>query len=76
MFEANYDKTRKVRLLGVGMSSFRDDVGHQLSLFEKEIDNHSDLDTLEDLVRKKFGKNAISRAEGLRKSKDIDRWFE
>ena len=64
LFEENYQKNRKVRLLGVGISSFIDEIGHQFSLFEKNIENNK-LDFLEDLVKDKFGKHSILRAESL-----------
>ena len=76
LFSTNYEKKRKVRLLGVGMSGFEDKTGAQLSLFEQSNGKPSELDIVEDLVRKKFGKNAISRAAGLSKTKDQDRWIE
>jgi nucleotidyltransferase/DNA polymerase involved in DNA repair len=76
LFKSNYDKRRKVRLLGVGMSGFMDKIDRQISLFDDSVKKTSDLDLIEDLVRKKFGKNAINRAEGMRKSKNPDRWFE
>jgi nucleotidyltransferase/DNA polymerase involved in DNA repair len=76
LFSANYERKRKVRLLGVGISGFHDKTGGQLSLFEQSDEKPSELDIVEDLVRKKFGKNAISRAEGLSKTKDQDRWIE
>jgi len=76
LFTSNYDKRRKVRLLGVGMSGFKEQESEQLSLFDQPRKKISDLDSVEDLVRKKFGKNAINRAEGMRTSKDPDMWFE
>jgi nucleotidyltransferase/DNA polymerase involved in DNA repair len=76
LFECNYDKRRKVRLVGVGMSGFKEKTDRQMSLFDKIDNKTSNLDEVEDLVRKKFGKNAINRAEGMRKSKNPDRWFE
>jgi nucleotidyltransferase/DNA polymerase involved in DNA repair len=76
LFSANYERKRKVRLLGVGISGFHDKTGGQLSLFEQSDEKPSELDIVEDLVRKKFGKNAISRAEGLSKTKDQGRWIE
>ena len=76
LFEHNYDKRRKVRLVGVGMSGFKEKTGQQMSLFDEREKKSSDLDVVEDLVRQKFGKNAINRAEGMRKSKDPDQWFE
>ena len=76
LFERNYDKRRKVRLVGVGISGFKEKPDSQLSLFDDINKKTSDLDVVEDLVRKKFGKNAINRAEGMRKSKDPEQWFE
>jgi len=76
LFESNYDQQRKVRLLGVGMSGFDEKISQQLSLFDDPEKKISDLDIVEDLVRKKFGKNAINRAEGMHKSKDPDLWFD
>ena len=70
LFQKNYGQGRKVRLLGVGVSGFIDELGHQLSLFERKIEEEGTLDSLEDLVREKFGKHAISRAESLSKGKD------
>jgi len=72
LFGKTYIRGRRVRLLGVGVSSFVDEIGHQLSLFEKRIEGSGKLDTLEDLVREKFGKHAITRAESLEKRKKID----
>jgi len=76
LFELNYDKSRKVRLLGVGMTGFNEKPFQQMSLFDEIDSKISNLDMVEDLVRKKFGKKAINRAEGMRKSKDPDQWFE
>ncbi len=76
LFEKHYDKIRKVRLLGVGMSGFQLAVNQQLSIFDQADKPKSDLDAVEDLVRKKFGKYSISRAEGMRKSKGYETWFE
>jgi nucleotidyltransferase/DNA polymerase involved in DNA repair len=76
LFESNYDNRRKVRLVGVGMSGFKEKMGEQISLFDQNGKKPSNLDIVEDLVRQKFGKNAINRAEGMRKSKDPDQWFE
>jgi nucleotidyltransferase/DNA polymerase involved in DNA repair len=76
LFELNYDNRRKVRLVGVGMSGFKQKTYTQLSLFDQSEKKTSELDIVEDLVRQKFGKNAINRAEGMRKSKDSDMWFE
>jgi nucleotidyltransferase/DNA polymerase involved in DNA repair len=76
LFTKNYDQARKVRLLGVGISGFAEKSAIQLSLFDPVNPVRSKLDDLEDIVRKKFGKNAISRAEGMKKTQDDERWFE
>lgn len=76
LFDANYQTDRKIRLLGVGMSSFELKSDDQLSLFTEQNRIKSKLDIVEDTVREKFGQNAISRAEGLRQSNDEERWFE
>jgi nucleotidyltransferase/DNA polymerase involved in DNA repair len=76
LFNSNYDKQRKVRLVGVGLSGFIKKTSEQLSLFDQPEKKTSDLDHVEDMIRQKFGKNAINRAEGMRKSKDPDMWFD
>jgi len=57
---------RRVRLIGVGVSSL--DVGGpvQKSLFdEPDRARHSDLDRISDQIREKFGTEALHRASGL-----------
>jgi nucleotidyltransferase/DNA polymerase involved in DNA repair len=76
LFDKNYDQSRKVRLLGVGVSGFEQKSDQQLDLFDHKQKEESKLDEVEDLVRKKFGKNAINRAEGLSKTSEEERWFE
>jgi len=70
LFDNNYQSGRKVRLLGVGVSGFGKETNRQLSLFDKQSMQDEKLDELEDLVKKKFGKKSIQRAEGIRR-KDI-----
>jgi DNA polymerase-4 len=65
LFTNNYEKGKKVRLLGIGVSSFLDEIGYQLSLFEKNMEDDNKLDVLGDLVKNKFGKSSILRAESL-----------
>jgi nucleotidyltransferase/DNA polymerase involved in DNA repair len=65
LFDTHYQKGRQVRLIGVGVSGFVDEVGEQISLFEKKMRGNTQLDELEDLVKSRFGKHAIGRAEGL-----------
>ncbi len=67
LFELNYQTGRRVRLLGVGVSSLGTDTGRKLSLFEKHIDESENLDRLEDQIKEKFGKKSILRAEGMLK---------
>ena len=75
LFDNNYQSGRKVRLLGVGVSGFGTEKYRQLSLFDKATVQDAKLDKLEDLVKKKFGKKSIQRAEGIRR-KDIFNDFE
>ncbi len=65
LFEESYQPGRRVRLLGVGVSQFGTEAGRQLSLFDAGEEKTDPLDELEDIVRNKFGKNAITRAGGL-----------
>ena len=75
LFNNNYQSGRKVRLLGVGVSGFGSENARQLSLFDKSTVQNEELDKLEDLVKKKFGKKSIQRAEGI-KRKDVFNDFE
>ncbi len=65
LFEKNYIPGRAVRLIGVGVSGFRDNRGQQLSLFDRDIEKVRVIDELEDKVREKFGTGAIKRADTL-----------
>jgi DNA polymerase IV len=65
LFHTNYQTQRKVRLIGAGVSGFKDDVGTQMDIFENRLTETGRLDNLEDLVKKKFGRKAIGRAEGM-----------
>ena len=65
LFDKNYQTQRKVRLLGVGVSGFSEQAAEQLSIFSKKQKTDSRLDEVADLVRDKFGRHSISRAEGL-----------
>jgi DNA polymerase-4 len=65
LFIDNYQQGRKVRLIGVGISGFSDDIGRQMDIFECGLKKNDRLDVIADLVKKKFGRKSISRAEGL-----------
>jgi DNA polymerase-4 len=66
LLDKNLQKGRKVRLLGVGVSGFVDELGHQLSLFEGTVEQDNRIDKLADMIKNKFGKKAISRAASLK----------
>jgi len=70
LFEHNYQQKRPVRLLGVGVSSFGPSSGRQLSLFEQQQSSVDALDQLQDVLKKRFGKKIIVRAETLAKKND------
>lgn len=65
LFDNNYQKGRKVRLLGVGISGFQNEPGDQLSLFDNQVKKHDRIDQLQDALTNRFGKQIISRAESL-----------
>ena len=84
LFEKNYAAGRKIRLVGVGVSADFDGRGRlgavgvsgfdkssteQLSLFDAPVKKIEKLDKLEDLIKKRFGNKAISRAESLKLEK-------
>ena len=71
LFKKNYQKGRRVRLLGVGVSGFTEQPGgEQLSLFEGKRTTRSELDRLQDIITERFGKKVVARAESLRRKKD------
>lgn len=72
LFKKAYQTYRKVRLLGVGVSGFTRESDYQLSIFDDPGDENSRLDVVADLIKSRFGRSSITRAEGL-KSKKPDR---
>jgi DNA polymerase-4 len=72
LFDNNYQQGRKVRLLGVGISGFKNEEGDQLSLFDNQIKKHDRLDQLQDALTNRFGKHIISRAESLNGNNHYD----
>jgi predicted NBD/HSP70 family sugar kinase len=73
LFKHNYQKGRKVRLIGVGVCGFGKNEGEQLNLFDRKTIKTSRIDKLEDDLIKKFGKHIIHRAESLRNRKPSGR---
>lgn len=73
LYEKNYQKNRKIRLLGVGVSGFGESPGEQLNLFENRSGKNSRIDRLEDDLIKRFGKKIISRAESMYKKNQSGR---
>ena len=64
-----------VRLIGFGVSNLSQPGMEQLQLFdEREREQQRSLDAVADAIAEKFGKNAIHRAAGLKKS--VDRKME
>ncbi len=66
LFDGCYNTGRPVRLLGVGVSNVESEQGRQLSLFDDESPQKP-LDDLEDAIKKRFGEQAIHRADGLKR---------
>ena len=73
LFDNNYQRGRKVRLLGVGISGFKNEQGDQLSLFDNQVKKHDRIDQLQDALTNRFGKHIISRAESMN-GKKYDDW--
>lgn len=65
LFDMNYSKGRKIRLIGVGVSGFKETSVSQLSLFESGNKKFKALDALEDKIKVKFGSKSIKRADSL-----------
>ena len=65
LFNTNYQKSRKVRLIGVGVSGFDERCGHQLTLFNNNYSKYEKIDKLQDDLINKFGKKSIYRAESM-----------
>jgi len=65
LFLKFYQSRRKVRLLGVGVSGFGKPAARQLSIFDEKKQDTTRLEIVEDLIKKRFGKGSIGRAEGI-----------
>ncbi len=71
LFSQNYEKGRAVRLLGVGVSGFGVSPAEQLDLFAPESLQTNALDQVQDAINRKFGRNAITRAETISTKKRL-----
>lgn len=69
LFEANWERGKPVRLIGVGVSNFEDSA-QQLSLWESAQDKKSRQlqHTLDDL-KERFGDSVIKRGSNIRKNR-------
>ncbi len=65
LFNENYQRGRKIRLLGVGLSGFGKMQTEQLSLFDAQDRKSKKLDQIQDLLTNRFGKKIISRADTM-----------
>lgn len=69
LLEENWNKSRPVRLLGIGLSNITDDVSEQLSIFDlnKEIKDgnwkEEKLERAMDAIRNRFGSETVKRAK-------------
>jgi hypothetical protein len=61
----------KVRLIGLGVSQFDEELGEQLTFFDESLPQARNIDSLIDLVEDRFGKGMIKKAT-LMKSDDIE----
>lgn len=67
LFEANWIKGKPVRLIGVGVTNFEENV-QQLSMWESEHDKKSrQLQSTLDDLKQKFGDSAIKRGTNIQK---------
>ena len=69
LFQKNYQTGRKVRLVGVGCSSFESEA-KQLLLFENGDEKQSKLDQVQDLISNRFGRHVLKRAESISPKKN------
>ncbi len=70
LFLCHWNRARKIRLVGVTVSSLssKDDFMHQLALFEED-EKRQRVTAAMDKVRDRFGENAITRASLVRPGK-------
>ncbi|MFP3895416.1 MAG: DNA polymerase IV [Anaerolineales bacterium] len=62
LLDENWQRTRPLRLLGVGVSSLVEESGYQLRLFDRSDQRRVRLNRALDDIRNKFGPDAIGRA--------------
>jgi DNA polymerase-4 len=72
LFLSHWNRARKIRLVGVTVSSLsaKDDFMRQLALFEED-EKRRRVTTAMDKVRDRFGENAITRASLIRPGKKL-----
>jgi DNA polymerase-4 len=70
LFEANWDRRRLVRLVGVGTSNL-EQPARQMRLFEQEDQRQAQLDAALDRIRGRYGNGAIQRASLLEEPEEL-----
>jgi len=76
LLEENWDCSKPVRLLGIGLGNFKEEFNRQLSIFdlnEDIIDNNKREERLEkamDAIRSRFGRDTVKRAKLIYKKQN------
>ncbi len=60
------DRKLSIRLIGIGVSGFKDSKLSQGMLFDDEQEQHSQLDNVADNIQDRFGSNALQRGSSLK----------
>lgn len=71
LLEENWDISRPVRLIGIGLSNISDEAAEQISIFDITKSNTCDkkeekLEKAVDIIRQRFGEDKIKRAKILK----------
>lgn len=63
-----------IRLVGVSLSKFSNNLSHQISLFEdiKEVESNNELDKVVDHLKNIYGSNIIKKASQIKNKKNIE----
>lgn len=76
LFRSTDIYNKSFRLVGLSLSNLDGEMNQQMSLFEEEIDLHSDvLSEIMDGLKDRFGENAVTRAR-LIGPKEKDKWMK